>query len=129
VDTLLDATTRILVLAVGREDGRRGVPPEVVQGNLSAIVETAQARGVAVLLAGFDAPGTFGPEYAARFRLAFQEVARHYRVVFVPDLMQGLDRRELLQADGVHPNAQGAGLIAERLWRALQPMVDNLGGA
>lgn len=126
VPALLAGNVRILVLAVGREDGRRGVAPSEVQANLSAIVEAAETQAVAVLLAAPDAPTTFGEEYAARFSRAFQEVARRYRVVFVPDLLEGLNRRELLQPDGVHPNAEGARVLAERLWRALQPMVDDL---
>lgn len=122
----LSGDVRIVVLAVGREDGRRGVPPEQVQANLTAIVETLQAHGVAVLLAGFDAPPIHGPDYAARFRLAFQDVARRYRLVFVPDVLQGIGR-DLVQPDGVSPTAQGARVIAGRLWQALQPMVDALG--
>ncbi len=125
----LTPDVRILVLALGREDARRGVPPEQVEANLGAFVEAAQVRGIAVLLVGFDAPVSMSQEYRDRFRMAFQDVARRYRLAFVPRVLDGIDRRELLQSDGVHPNAQGAGVLAERLWRALQPLVDNVGGS
>ncbi len=129
IDEVLQSDARILILAIGAEDVRRGVPAPTLQRNLAQMIEVARDRALAVLLVGAKAPPDFGPEYAATVALAYQDLAQRYRLVFVPDLLEGIaGHRDLVQADGLTPNAEGARLIADRIWLALQPMVDNLGG-
>jgi acyl-CoA thioesterase-1 len=129
VEGILDDDTPILILAVGAEDARRGVPVETVKHNLSRIIEHVRERGIGVLLVGAEAPADFGPNYVAGLRQMFVDLAREYGLVIVPALLEGVtDRRELLQTDGITPNADGARVVADRVWWALQPMVDNLGG-
>jgi acyl-CoA thioesterase-1 len=129
VEGILDSDVPILILAVGAEDARRGVPLESVKRNLSRIVENTRARGIGILLVGVQAPPDYGPDYRAGFEEVFVGLAREYGLVVVPDLLEGVaGRRELLQPDGLIPNADGARVVADRVWRALQPMVDSLGG-
>ncbi len=130
VEGILDNDVPILILAVGAEDARRGAPVDAVKRNLSRIIEHARARGIAILLVGALAPPDYGPDYETKFPQVFVDLAREYGLVVVPDLLEGVaGRRELLLPDGITPNADGARAVADRVWRALQPMVDNLGGA
>jgi len=129
IDDVLPGDARILILAIGAEDVRHGAPASALQNDLMQIIEHARARAVAVLLVGVKAPPSSGPDYVAGIDQVYQDLARQYRLVFVPDLLEGVaGRRDLLQPDGLTPNAEGARLIAERIWPALQPMIDNLGG-
>lgn len=127
IDEALQGEVRILVIAVGAEDARRGVPAATMKQNLAEMIERAHERGVAVLLVGATAPPDFGEQYVAGVARAFQDLARQYGLVFVPALLEGVEgHHELMQADGVNPNAEGARIVCERVWRALQPMVDAI---
>ena len=125
LDWALDGDVRILIVALGGNDGLRGLPIPQMKANLGAIIETAQARGIAVLLCGMEAPPNFGPSYTAQFRQVFVELTRQYEVSLVPFLLDGVaGRPELNQADAIHPNAEGMARVAQTVWQALHPMVD-----
>jgi acyl-CoA thioesterase-1 len=122
---LQQQNVRLLILELGANDGLRGLPVDQMKKNLAAIIETAQARQIAVLLVGMEAPPNYGPEYAAAFRQVYRDLARQYKVPFVPfmlDRVAGIS--SLNQADGIHPNIEGTQIVADTLWRALRPMVD-----
>jgi acyl-CoA thioesterase-1 len=124
LDWVLTPDTRVLIVALGANDGLRGIPVAEMKRNLSTIVSTARNRGVAVLLAGMEAPPNFGPEYTSAFRQAFRDVAREQEVPLLPFLLQGVAGDQALnQGDGIHPNVEGARRIADVVWRALQPML------
>lgn len=116
---------KILVLELGANDGLRGLPPADMEKNLAAMIERAQSRGIAVLLAGMEAPPNYGPEYTSAFRRVYPDLARKYHVPLIPFL---LDRvagiASLNQADGIHPTAAGARIVADTVWRGLKPLVD-----
>ena len=125
LDWALDGDVRILIVALGGNDGLRGLPLPQMKANLGAIIDEAQSRGIAVLVCGMEAPPNFGPSYAAQFRQVFIELTRQYEVSLVPFLLEGVaGHPELNQADGIHPNVQGAAIVAETVWQALHPMVD-----
>jgi acyl-CoA thioesterase-1 len=126
LDWALDGDVRILIVALGGNDALRGLSVDEMSRNLGGIIERAQQGGIEVLLAGMEAPPNFGPEYTVRFRDAYRELARRYKVRFVPFLLKGVagDPR-LNQADGIHPTAEGTRIITETLWAALTPMIDN----
>ncbi|MDE3153752.1 MAG: arylesterase [Acidobacteriota bacterium] len=120
----LQGDVRILVVALGGNDGLRGVPAAEMERNLSAIIETAQSRGIAVLLAGMEAPPNYGPVYTAQFREVFRHLASRDHVAFLPFLLQGVAGVAALnQPDGIHPTAAGAQIVAGNVWRVLQPML------
>jgi acyl-CoA thioesterase-1 len=130
LDWSLDGDVRILIVALGGNDGLRGLSVEDMKANLSAMIERAQARGIAVVLAGMEAPPNFGASYTVEFRKAFREVADRHEVVFVPFLLQGVAGvAHLNQPDGIHPNPEGARRVADHLWPALQPLLDRLAPA
>jgi acyl-CoA thioesterase-1 len=122
---LQEQNVRVLIVELGANDGLRGLPVDQMKKNLAAIIEAAEARQIAVLLVGMEAPPNYGPEYAASFRQVYRDLARQYHVIFVPfmlDKVAGIST--LNQADGIHPNIEGTHIVADTLWHALRPMVD-----
>jgi acyl-CoA thioesterase I len=121
LDRELEGDVRILVIALGANDGLRGVPVAEVTANLSHIIEVAQKRGIAVLLCGMEALPLYGWAYTAAFHKAFVDLAATYRVPLVPFiLMNILGDPKLMQADRAHPNAEGARAIADVIWPHLE---------
>jgi acyl-CoA thioesterase-1 len=123
---LSEGNPRVLVVALGGNDGLRGLPPEQLEANLAAIIETARARGLEVILAGMEAPPNFGADYTSRFRAVYPRLAKRYGVRLIPFLLDGVaGNPSLNQADGIHPNARGAALVADLVWRALEPALEG----
>ncbi len=120
----LDGDVRVLIVALGGNDGLRGLPPAEMKKNIETIVKRAKARGLAVLLAGMETPTNMGPDYQRSFHDVFPAVAREQQVAFVPFLLEGVaGRPDLNQRDGIHPTAEGARVIADHLWPVLEPML------
>lgn len=124
LDWSLDGDVKVLIVALGGNDGLRGLPPEEMKRNLAAIIERAKARGIAVLLAGMESPTNMGGDYQRRFHDVFPTLARDERVAFLPFLLEGVaGRPNLNQPDGIHPTAEGARIVADQLWTVLEPML------
>ena len=124
LEWVLQGDVRILIVALGGNDGLRGLPVGQMKENLREIVTRAQQKGVTVLLAGMEAPPNFGSLYTDQFREVFHELARDQEVSFVPFLLEGVAGNAALnQADGIHPTAEGARMVAAHLWPILQPML------
>jgi acyl-CoA thioesterase-1 len=124
LDWALEGDVRLLIVALGGNDGLRGLPVREMKQNLEQIVETAQVRGIDVLLTGMEAPPNFGPKYTVEFREAFRVVAAEHHIALVPFLLEGVAGvPELNQRDGIHPNPDGASAIADLLWLPLEKML------
>ena len=122
-----EADVRIVILALGGNDGLRGLPVDQMKDNLGQIIVTAQRQGAQVLLAGLEAPPNFGTGYTDAFRRVFSELAEEYEVVFVPFLLEGVAGTPgFNQRDGIHPNAEGAERVAAHVWSALRPMLEQV---
>ena len=120
--SMSEGEPKALVVALGGNDGLRGLPPEQLQQNLATIIEHAQQKGLRVVLAGMEAPPNFGADYTSRFRGVYSALAEKYQVRLVPFLLDGVAGNPALnQADGIHPNARGAEIVADLVWRALEP--------
>jgi acyl-CoA thioesterase I len=120
----LDGDVRVLIVALGGNDGLRALPPDELKQNLAAIVEKAQARHITVVLAGMEAPPNFGRDYVVSFHRVYPELARRYQLAFVPFLLEGVAGSETLnQRDGIHPTAEGARRVADNIWTVLRPIV------
>ncbi len=114
----------VLVIALGANDGLRGLSIVQMQENLSGIIEQAQSKDILVLLTGMEAPPNLGSLYANDFRVVFRDLADEYDVTLLPFLLEGVAGNvELNQADGIHPNTKGAQMIAEMVWLTLKPML------
>jgi acyl-CoA thioesterase-1 len=114
----------IVIVALGANDGLRGQDVPALRENLTGIVTRLKQAGALVLLAGMRLPPNYGEAYTRQFERVYAEVATETRVALVPFLLDGVaaDPRFTLP-DGIHPNADGHRLIAERLWPHLRPLL------
>jgi acyl-CoA thioesterase-1 len=127
LDWVLQEDVRVLIVALGANDGLRGLSVSEMKHNLGQIIETARAKHVIVILAGMEAPPNYGAEYASSFRQAYRELALQYHVPFVPFLLDEVAGQATLnQADGIHPNPQGAEIVADTVWNLLKPLLDQI---
>jgi acyl-CoA thioesterase-1 len=119
----------ILILALGANDGLRGVPVVAVRSNLEAIIEAAQAANVKVLLCGMEALPLYGLEYTMEFHRLYGDLSAKYGIPRVPFMLAGvIGNQEMLQPDFVHPNAAGAAAIAGNIWPYLHPLMAGAAG-
>ena len=124
VDWLLRLKPEVVIVALGANDGLRGLPVDELRENLDAIVRRLQTAGARVLLVGMRVPPNYGDEYARAFAAVFPAVAKHTGVALAPFLLDGVagDVR-LNQPDGIHPTAEGQRRIAATLWPYLRPLL------
>ncbi len=112
-----------LIVALGGNDMLRGIDPAEARANLSGILTAAGKAGVAVLLVGMKAPGNYGPDYKREFDAVYPELARDFGVLHAENLLAplagaaegGAALGELMQPDGIHPNARGVALVVDAL--------------
>jgi acyl-CoA thioesterase I len=117
VDWVLRSRPEVAVLALGANDGLRGLATDAMESNLVAIVERLRAGGARVLVAGMEVPPNYGAAYTRAFRGVFPDVARRTRSALMPFLLDGVAADPRLNlADGIHPNAAGHRAIAEHVW-------------
>jgi len=114
----------IVVVALGANDGLRGLPLAQMRDNLEGILRAAQKSGSRVLLAGMKMPPNYGPQYTQDFAQAYVALARQFKCALVPFLLDGVaGKRELFLEDNLHPNAQAQPVILENVWKRLAPML------
>jgi len=132
VDQLLGPSTTTLVVALGGNDALRGLSAGQTYDNLASIIDAGLASDVSVVLVGMEAPTNYGTDYQDAFRGAFLRLSRQYQgsITFVPFLLEGVAGNPALnQQDGIHPNEQGARVIAELLYPRLRDIVDRQSSA
>ncbi|WP_375402033.1 arylesterase [uncultured Sphingomonas sp.] len=111
----------LVLVELGANDMLRGLPPAQVEANLDRIVVELKRRRIPVLLVGMRAAANLGPDYRRRFDGIYARVARRHGVPLYPFLGEGVaGNRALFQADGLHPNARGVGLVVARMLPAVR---------
>ena len=116
----LRSTPDILLLALGANDGLRGLSTVQMKRNLAKTIELALSKGVRVVLAGMKMPPNYGAEYTREFEEVFYQLAKEYDVVFIPFLLEGVAGDPKLNfPDGLHPNERGHQILAELVYKAL----------
>jgi len=126
----LDERPQILIVALGANDGLGGIAVPQVRRNLEQIIEAAQAQSIKVLLVGMEALPVHGWQYTLDFHQIFPQLAAKYGVPLVPFMLTGvIGNPDLISADGVHPNAAGAKVIAANIWPHLRPLAEGVVGA
>jgi acyl-CoA thioesterase-1 len=124
LDWAIDGGAAVVVVALGGNDGLRGLPLAELARNLDAIVTRAKVSGAAVVVAGMEAPPNTGPDYTGRFREVYRDVAARHQVTLLPFLLDGVaGDADLNQADGIHPNQAGARRVADVVWQVLEPVI------
>lgn len=124
VDWVLRTRPSIVIVALGGNDGLRGLSVAAMRENLEQIVTRIRAGGARVLLVGMRVPPNYGTEYGRAFAAVFPAVARKTGAALMPFLLDGVaGDPHLNQGDGIHPNAKGQQLVAERLWPYLAPLL------
>ena len=125
-DWALSTKTDAVIVELGANDGLRGLDPEATFENLDAILVKARAASLPVLLAGMKAPPNLGPEYGEAFNAVYPRLAEKHGVLLYPFFLEGVAARaELNQDDAIHPNADGAKVIVEKLMPAVQELLDR----
>jgi acyl-CoA thioesterase-1 len=114
----------IVILALGANDGLRGLPVAAMQDNLDFMVAQARKQGARVLLVGMRLPPNYGPKYTQEFDAAFRDLAKRQKVPLLPFLLEpiALDQNAFL-ADGLHPTAAAQAKILDHVWNALRPLL------
>jgi acyl-CoA thioesterase-1 len=126
VDWVLKSRPEIVIVELGANDGLRGLAIDQIRANLGRIIERLQGAGVTVLLAGMKLPPNYGADYTTRFAAMYDELARTYRVTYMPFFLKGVGARAALnQADGIHPTGEGYGVIVENLLPMLEPLLQK----
>lgn len=129
LEWLLKNRIDVLVIELGANDGLRGLSPEQMRKNLQAIIDRAK-KGypeMKIVIAGMKVPPNMGGDYARRFEAAFIDVAKQNRAAFIPFILEGVGgMRELNLEDGIHPTAKGHQIVADNVWKVLEPILRSL---
>lgn len=127
IDWVLEIdNVKILVLELGANDLLRGVPPAKVKENLDKIISRAKAKNIKVLLCGMLAPPSMGLEYQRDFTNVFPDLAEKHKLAYVPFLLENVAlKKELNQADGIHPNAEGEKIMTANIYKELKLMFEK----
>ena len=123
---ILKSRPWMVILELGANDGLRGQPLPTMASNLTEIIEGLQQAGVKVVLAGMKIPPNYGPVYTRGFASAFERLAQDHGVTLIPFFLEGVAaRKELNQADGIHPTAEGYRIVAETVFDVIEPSLEK----
>lgn len=116
----------LVILELGANDGLRGQPLKILQDNLQTMIDTSKKTGAQVLLIGMQIPTNYGPRYTREFKETYPQLAEKNKLVLVPFLLEGVAAHsELIQNDGLHPNAKAQPILVKNVWQILAPMLDK----
>lgn len=118
---------QILFLALGANDGLRGLSVDALKMNLKKTIELAQKNNVYVILAGMKMPMNYGESYRLKYEAVFKDIAQEHKVDYVPFLLEGVaTQKDLNLPDGIHPNAEGYKIIAQKLVPVFKKALQNI---
>lgn len=124
LDWSVPAGTDAVIVELGANDMLRGIAPQITRNALDAILRRLTARHIAVLLCGMRAAPNLGPEYVRNFESIYPALAAKYGVALYPFFLDGVTAdQSLKQADGLHPNAAGIGVIVERILPKVEELI------
>jgi acyl-CoA thioesterase-1 len=128
LDWLLQRKIDVLVLELGGNDGLRGLPVSNIKSNLQAMIDKAKAKypDVKIVVAGMQMPPNVGAKYADEFRQVFYDVAKENNATMIPFLLEGVGGlREFNQPDLIHPNPLGHKIVADVVWKTIEPLLTD----
>ena len=116
----------IVIVALGGNDGLRGLAFSEIESSLANIIERCQQDNTSVLLAGVRLPPNYGPAYNEKFAALYRRLSERYDVTLVPRMLdQVAERSELMQADGIHPTAAAQPQVMQNVWAGLEQMLEK----
>ena len=122
--TLEAQQPKVIIVALGANDGLRGLPLAQMRANLAQIVRASQTAKSRVLLVGMRLPPNYGETYTRPFAQVYVDLAREYKTALAPFLLEGVaEQRELFQSDNLHPTAQAQPIMLDNIWTALAPLL------
>ena len=123
IDWILRQPIDVFVLELGGNDGLRGIPLAETKKNLQAIIDKVKSKypDAKIILAGMQIPPNMGQDYTGEFKKIYPELAAKNKISLIPFLLQGVGGDpKLNQDDGIHPNVEGAKIVAENVWKVLK---------
>ena len=121
---LNDTKPDYVLFELGANDGLRGIDPRVTRQNLEQMIKLAQANHATVVLIGIKVPPNYGAAFTEQFEAVFSDLAKQYKLPFVPFLLEGVaDNWDLVQADGLHPTAEAQSKLLSNVWPVLEPVL------
>jgi len=113
-----------VILELGGNDGLRGYPVGDLADNLTAMIQLSREQGAEVLLLGMQIPPNYGPRYTDQFTAVYPQLAEEKEVPLVAFMLEGIATKdELMQRDGIHPNAEAQPKILENVWPTLREVL------
>ena len=114
----------IVIIALGGNDGLRGLPFSEIENSLADIIQRCKAQGAKVLLVGVRLPPNYGPVYNQKFVELYLRLADRFQLPLVAKMLDNVaENRELMQADGMHPKAEAQPQVMENIWTGLMPLL------
>lgn len=114
----------IVIVEIGGNDGLRAQPVAVVRQNLRGILQNIREHGAKIVLAGIRLPPNYGPSYVGEFERMYPDLAEEFQAALVPFFMRGVATdADLMQPDGVHPNARAQPILLDNVWPVLEPLL------
>ncbi|MFC5695152.1 arylesterase [Pseudomonas sp. GCM10022186] len=121
---LAEHRPELVIIELGGNDGLRGQPPAQLQQNLAGMIDTARAQGASVLLLGMRLPPNYGVRYTTAFANVYSTLAAEKQVPLVPFFLEGVGGvADMMQSDGIHPQAKAQPRLLDNLWPTLEPML------
>jgi len=122
---LLRHRPELVLLELGANDGLRGLSPKIMKSNLAEMVKRSQKSGAKVLLLSMRIPPNYGKRYVDMFYKVYPQLAEEMNIPYVPFILEEVALvNELMQKDGLHPNAKAQPIIAEKIWSYLLPVLE-----
>jgi len=128
IEWMLEQKVDILIVELGGNDGLRGIDPDETRKNLQTIIDKAKKKypDIQIILAGMETPPNMGQAYVKKFRKVFPEIAKKNEAVLIPFLLENVGGiPELNLPDGIHPTAEGHQIVAETVWKYLEPLLEK----
>ena len=124
IEWLMKHKPNIVILALGANDGLRGLSIKEMRTNLETMIRISHDNNAKVLLAGMKALPNYGEDYQVKFEAVYSDLAKKYDLILLPFLLEGVAGvREHTRPDGLHPTASGYKIVADLVWRYLHPML------
>lgn len=126
IENVIAEKPALVLLEFGGNDGLRGVPVSEIRTNLQEMIDKLKEAHLSIVLLGITLPPNYGPEYVKEFTAMYPELAKKNRLQYMPFLLLNVyQHQDMMQTDGIHPNGVGNHVVAEDVFRLIQPLLQK----